>query len=122
MVAGFYKIMDIAPDLAARKILMASHLYYDHSLSIMTDAEYDEMSRYVAENYDLLDPVRMWQLEGPEELRDTGQGFKFTTQAVYAAHHWWARNHGDHTIPHADHCMKYERFKEGIGRYVTVRG
>lgn len=88
------------PDLKARKLLMAAHLYYDRGISIMADAAYDELSREVADDIVLtntgalppdmaIDPVRIWQLGDPQDVRSSGMAFKFTWATIHGAESWY---------------------------------
>lgn len=79
--------MNLTPDLAARKILVAAYLYYNHDRSIMSDGEYDKLSQYVANHWDELPPIRQWCLGSAEATRATGMHFKFTTYCTAAARH-----------------------------------
>jgi hypothetical protein len=75
----------MTPDLAARKILVAAYLYYNHAHSIMGDGEYDKTSQYVADSWNELSPLRQWCLGDPNSTRATGAHFKFTRLCVGAA-------------------------------------
>lgn len=77
--------MELAPDLAARKIIVAAYMYYVLDDGPMTDHEYDAMSQYVADNWDQVDPVRQWMMGDPDSTRASGAHFKFTVYAVCCA-------------------------------------
>jgi hypothetical protein len=110
--------MGLTPDLAARKIIVAAYMYYVLDDGPMTDHEYDAMSKYVADNWDQLDPVRQWQLGNPGSTAAGGSHIKFTVIAVDCARHlFFERNKRapDYPYPHkwkTDRTMKL--------RYVTA--
>lgn len=73
------------PDLAGRRIIVAAYCYYVLDDPVMTDAEYDKLSQYVADNWDALDPDRQWALGNPDSTRAGGSHIKFSRRAVSAA-------------------------------------
>jgi hypothetical protein len=80
-------------DLTARRVVMASMLYYGlDSPSMMTDGEFDKACVRLAEEWDRLEPVRKWQLHSPEAIHTTGNHVKVTAQAASAAVHWLRTN------------------------------
>jgi hypothetical protein len=110
--------MGLVPDLAARKIIVAAYMYYVLDDGPMSDHEYDAMSKYVAEHWDQLDPVRQWQLGDPGSTAAGGSHFKFTVMSVGAARElFWKRNKrcSDYPYPH-----KWKTDKQMKLRYVTA--
>lgn len=75
----------MAPDLAARKVIVAAYCYYVLDAPVMSDGTYDELSKIAADGWDELDPVRRWCLGSPEDTRATGSHIRFTALAVSAA-------------------------------------
>jgi len=84
----------INPDLAARQLIMLAYLYYNRSSPLRSDAEYDELSRYVAERFDELEPIRKFQLESPEAILASGHHIKMTRQGERAALAWFQSETG----------------------------
>lgn len=84
-------------DLKARQIIMASWLYYEMNVSIMTDAEFDAMSQQVAAEIEWFDamgecgiqPVRLVQLGEADALRASGYHIKITQQGIGGAVAWY---------------------------------
>lgn len=62
----------------ARWLLMLSHLYYDHNISLIDDDEYDEMAREVAEHFGELPEHEQVMLGDPDEFVYTGSGMAFS--------------------------------------------
>ena len=73
------------PDCAARRIICAAYLYYQRASPIISDAAYDQMSEYVAANWDWLEPIRQFQLGSPRETRAGGSHIKITQMGEDAA-------------------------------------
>jgi len=89
-------------DLQARKIIMASYLYYERNISLLTDAEFDQLCVVVAGELewldamdmaggapDSIDPVRCIQLGSADELRTSGYHIKVTQLSVSGACAWY---------------------------------
>jgi NAD-dependent DNA ligase len=57
---------EVAPDLAARPVIMAAYAYYVYDGPITDDAEYDKLCKYVADHWDELHPDQEWALGSPE--------------------------------------------------------
>ena len=113
--------IDIPPDLAARRILMAAYMYYNcNESSRLSDTEYDQLSGYVADNWDQLDPVRKWQCGTPEETRATGCHFKFTAYCISAARQDMF-DRGIQNVPLPDDSM-FAYDKAIKLRYINARG
>lgn len=70
------------------KVLMSAHLYYDLSSPVLPDHEYDEMSRNLADNWDLLDEYSKWLLGDADGIRASGMGVKLTFDTVKNAAKW----------------------------------
>jgi hypothetical protein len=82
-------------DLTARRVVVASMLYYGLDSSMMSDAEFDESCKRLAAQFDQLDPVRQWQLESAEAISASGYQVKVTQAAASAAVQWLV-GQGDH--------------------------
>ena len=75
-------------DLKSRWVLMSAYLYYRQASPVVHDAYYDRLSREVAKGWQLLDPLRQWQLGSPDELLATGHHVKVTVYVEAAALAW----------------------------------
>lgn len=84
----------LAPNRAARWLIMSAYLYYHRDSPVLSDGDYDEVSKFVADNFDELDPQLQWQLESAEAIRATGQGIKITARGESAAVTWYKDNIG----------------------------
>lgn len=84
----------MTPDLAARKVIVQSYLYYVLDAPTMSDGEFDKLSVYVSQHWDELDPVRQWQLGSPEAIYSSGAHIKFTVYSVAAAHQLYKEANG----------------------------
>ena len=76
---------ELSVDLAARKVIVAAYLYYVLDGPTMSDAKFDELSRFVADHWEELSELRQWQLGSPDELRASGGHIRFTVASVHAA-------------------------------------
>lgn len=108
----------MTPDLAARKLLVAAYAYYVLDEPIMDDARYDELSRYVARNWNELDPDRQWALDTPEQTRSSGMHFYYPVIAVHACYH---ELHRRGITPRFPFPTEWRETKKGR-RYVTNKG
>lgn len=107
-------------DLAARRVLMSALLYYECSTNVLSDAEYDELSRLVADRWSDLTPFRQWQLGSPEEIRASGHHVKITVLVEHGARSWHLRVHNTKpTLLPAEWKIAEEW---GGLRYRTLRG
>lgn len=75
-------------DLMARRIVMASYLYYRHDISIMSDNDFDAMCLSTASQWNSLAPFRQWQLGSRQEIKSSGFHVKMTHLAESAAWLW----------------------------------
>lgn len=76
-------------DLIARKVLMASFLYYGLGESVISDDQFDKWCRKLAKRWDHLDEVRQWQLGGsPKDLLATAYHVRIAWATVYGALSW----------------------------------
>lgn len=82
---------DVGLDLAARKCVMASMLYYGLDVSIMSDHEYDALSKLVAKHHKHLTPLRQWMVGRPEQIASSGFQCRVTLLAADAALLWASR-------------------------------
>ena len=78
----------INPDLAARQLIIHAYLYYNRSTPLRSDAEYDSLSRYVAERWGELEPIRCHQLQSPEAILTSGHHIRITPMGERAAIAW----------------------------------
>jgi hypothetical protein len=75
----------MSPDLAARRVIIAAYLYYNHAAPVVSDEAFDKTCKYVANNWDRLEPIRQWQLGSPEDLLATGHHILITPAGEFAA-------------------------------------
>ena len=75
-------------DLTARKVVMASMLYYGLDESVVADEEYDGWCLRLHKLWLRLDPFRQWQLGSRDEIKGTGFHVKVTMAAANAAIDW----------------------------------
>ena len=75
----------------ARRVLMASFLYYRHDLSVMSDDDFDRACRFLARRWRALDDHLRWQLESPEAIAATGYHCRITMQCEGGATMWASR-------------------------------
>jgi hypothetical protein len=99
---------------------MASHIYYDLDDSLISDAEYDALSEYVAQNWEDLEPIRKWQIGSPEDLRATGMGMKLTALTISAARNLFNKLHPRRPLK-AYPEPKWKQRDDGL-RYTTIKG
>jgi hypothetical protein len=71
-------------DLAARRLTVAAAAYYHFNHSLMDDAEYDALSRLVADNWPYLALYYQEVFESPEAIRATGSHILMSQQAYQA--------------------------------------
>ena len=109
-------IEGIAPDLAARRVIVAAYCYYVLDHPIMSDGEYDQLSAYVADHWDELEPIRRWQLGNPADTRAGGSHIKYTTYSVCAARRKLVDAGVELRAPFPSRWRDTKRF----GRYVTA--
>jgi hypothetical protein len=72
-------------DLSARRVTLASILYYSADHNYVTDGQFDELCAELAEEFEFLSPFRQWQLGSAEEIASSGFHIKATWWAVGAA-------------------------------------
>lgn len=109
-------IEQITPDLAARKIIVAAYLYYVLDQPQMSDGEYDQLSLFVAENWDQLHPDRQWALGSPQDVRAGGSHVKFSSIAVGCAYQKLADANIEPRFPPPTDWL----WNEQVGSYVTA--
>ena len=61
---------------------MASVLYYGLDVSLMPDAEYDQLSKRLAAEWDDLSPIRKWMLGSAAEIAASGFHVNATEAAI----------------------------------------
>ena len=89
-------------DYIARRVLMASYLYYRHDKSMMSDERFDEMCRTLAHRWLALDPLLQWQLGSAHDLGGGGAHCKITFACESGALSW-AKEHLKVTLPLIPH-------------------
>lgn len=85
-------------DLKARQVIMASWLYYEKNISLISDAEFDSLCQVVVAELEWLDamgeceidPVRCVQLGSADELRVSGFHIKQTQASIGGACSWYS--------------------------------
>lgn len=75
-------------DLIARKVLMASFLYYSLDISIVPDEVFDKWCVTIGDRWDELDRHRQWQLGSAKEIRASGFHVKLTRAVIGGALSW----------------------------------
>jgi hypothetical protein len=110
----------MTPSLGARRLIMASYLYYRRHSPIMSDGIYDQLALGVAKRYDRLDDFLKWQLGSPDEIVTTGSHFKITKQGESAATAWFREVMG--CLPHGDPIAEWRYSKNGQVHWTTVGG
>lgn len=68
----------------ARRIIVASVLYYSFNLSPISDGEFDRLCVEVAAGWEDLHPLRRWQLGSAGEIKASG----FTVKTTYLTLAW----------------------------------
>ncbi|SDK38488.1 DNA ligase LigA-related protein [Bradyrhizobium ottawaense] len=89
-VSGGTSLADL--DWHARRIVVASYLYYRHDLSMMPDHEFDNICQVVADGWRGLSPLRQFMLESPGAIRASGFHVKVTWMAEAGAFAWMREN------------------------------
>lgn len=101
-------------DALGRQLLVAALTYYVFNEdSGMSDSEYDEKSKIVADNWDQLLLERQICMGKPEEIRMTGYHFLFTTLCVHSALRQW---NWKRLLP----CEPEWKSHPHLGRYITT--
>jgi len=100
----------MSPDKAARWLIMSSYLYYQRNTNVLDDGEYDELSTYVADNFDDISEQLQWQLESAEAIRATGNGVKITKMGEASAIAWHENNVGK--LPEGSIPIPYKDWKK----------
>lgn len=80
--------MKLPLDLVARRVVMASFLYYSLDTSIVDDKTYDKWCRRLARRWDSLSRFHKWQLGSPEDIKATGYHVRITHAALGGARAW----------------------------------
>ena len=91
----------MTPDLTARRVIVASLLYYGMDLALVDDATYDEMANRVADQFGRLSALRKWQLGSAQAIRASGYQCKVTQAAAAAAVIWAEQHHPTGIVPYA---------------------
>jgi hypothetical protein len=79
----------IGVDAKARRVIMASVLYYGCDFSAVNDEEFDQLCEDVANDWSDLHPFRRWQLGSTDEIRASGFGIRATQYSVAGALRWY---------------------------------
>ncbi len=82
----------ISLDLAARRVVMASMLYYGLDVSMMSDGEFDALCKRLSDNWKDLSPQRRFALGSAEKIRASGYHVRVSTIAQDAAINWMIQN------------------------------
>ena len=112
-------------DLTARKVIMASLLYYGLDQPIVSDQEYDDCCIRLYRLWFRLDPFRQWQLGTREQIKTTGYHVKVTKaavggsvawlgtgKAIIPANEWqWSKRHRVHWLTPENFKWKKERVR-----------
>lgn len=109
------RVRVLEPDFAARKIIVAAFLYYVMDSPTMSDAEYDRLSKIVADGWDEISKDRQWALGDPDTIRNKGNHIRFSSHAVGAAlnHHKYKTG-----VVREDPREWWKERRDGV-RYVT---
>lgn len=76
-------------DHKARLVIMSAYLYYKHAMPVLSDSEYDNLTKDLVDFFDFLDPIRKFQFESPEALASTGYHIKITKAGYNGARSWY---------------------------------
>ncbi len=79
---------DESLDLIARKVIMASLIYYSLDEAIISDAQFDKWCQKLSNLWFRLDTYRQWQLGSRMEIRATGFHIKVSTASYGGAVSW----------------------------------
>jgi len=79
-------------DWMARRIVVASLLYYRHDVAMMPDGDFDKLCQRCADNWVWLSPLRKFMLVSASDIRSTGQGVRVTTAVEGGALAWCRAN------------------------------
>jgi hypothetical protein len=82
----------MSPDLAARRVLMSSYLYYAMDCHVISDHQYEDLVKAVVAGWDELDPIRQWQCESRDAIAASGYGVKLTAATIGGAVAWAIEN------------------------------
>lgn len=107
--------------LVARWVLMLSHLYYDRSVSLVDDADYDALCAMVADRWDELDEAYQTMLGSPEEIRSTGSGVYLSRLTISAAERL-CRDLGEALEPFVPKWEYEYEDERGTFDLATIRG
>lgn len=104
-------------DLYARRVTIASLLYYSVDISMMPDGEFDELCKFIQANWEGLEDIRKWQLNSSSEIAASGAFCKVTMQGASAAAHWMTeQGHTNHPLFYAG---KSWNIHPKYGRWLT---
>lgn len=78
----------MSPSLAARTLSMAAFMYYKCDYSAISDADNDALAKYVARNFDLLEPEMQERLESADAILATTHHILISRQTYEAAFQW----------------------------------
>ena len=101
----------MTPSLGARLLIMSAYLYYYRSSPLLSDEDYDHLSKGVAKRWDKLDPFLQWQLGSVEAILATGSHIKVTMASESAAVAWYQEVM--HCLPHGDPINDWKYSKRG---------
>ena len=78
-------------ETAARRVLVASLLYYRHDLSVVNDAEFDDECAFLARRWSALPALLQWQLGSAEAVAASGFRCRVTMATEGGARAWASR-------------------------------
>lgn len=81
----------ISLDLTARKVIMASMLYYGLDESLLPDGDFDDYCKRLVDEWDNLDRQRKFCLGTPEQLAASGFHIRVSMAAEMGAVSWLIR-------------------------------
>lgn len=108
----------MTPDLAARKVMVASYMYYVLDESPMEDHEFDQLCQYVADHWDELSAARKFCLGDPEAIRASGAYIKYTVICIDVGRGMYFDKHG--VPPAYPYPHKWKTDRKLRLRYVTA--
>ena len=79
---------------------MSSYLYYHRDSPVVSDGAFDKGCKYVAENWEQLEPIRRFQLESPKAILASGHHIVMTHMGEDAAIAWHKSKTGQEPLGH----------------------
>lgn len=88
----------ISPDLAARRLMMAAFLYYQCDTPVLSDAENDELVKYVAHNWDYIPAEYQERMDSADAILATTHHVMISRQTYDAALLWLFEETGEDPV------------------------